>query len=219
MNQIIVSDNKIKPYFIETLGCERLSSHDIAKSLKIDPFVVHQKIKRPAFQDLLKDNGYRNITAVIKRITQGRPEKLCYLETRAAKAFVATYNSKEGHRYLDFLFDCEQVIQEELPKLLEQNKFYKSRITQLEALRSQKALPNRSTMLTPVFKEDLFGQMQLLKMVKVDVEELSTVEKIDSELINNERIIHGLSKKNERLNFDRIKTDKTRTGKILKLLK
>ena len=74
-------------------------------------------------------------------------------------------------------------------------------------------------MLTPVFKEDLFGQMQLLKMVKVDVEELSTVEKIDSELINNERIIHGLSKKNERLNFDRIKADKTRTGKILKLLK
>lgn len=228
MSQITASDNKIKPYFIEALGCEGLSIVDIAQSLKTDRKHILQRMRRPSFQNLLRCNNYLVITSTtnlasseVKVIKHGRPEKLCYLETRAAKALVATYASKEGYRYLDFLFACEQVVLEELPKLLEQIKAYKARIAQLETPVKQKALPgSRKDMLpVPVYGEDMFGGVFVQKWELAHRDSMTEIAQLKSKLRHAMKVITGLTKGTEDLNERIICLEEGKQRRVLRVIK
>lgn len=106
-----------KPYYIEDIDCLGLTSKDIARVLDVPVERIRAKIERPEFQNLVRTNDYQLIAGTYKNTGErGRPIKLYSLETRAAKALVATYESEVGHRYLDFLFDCENQITEKKPE-------------------------------------------------------------------------------------------------------
>ena len=141
MNTLAPTDRYVKPYYIGELGCEGLSSIDIAKAVGVELKVINQKIERPAFRDMLANNRYVLVTTVTKSETRGRPGKLFQLETKAAKALVATYESPTGYSYLDFLFNCEAVVEKIATE--------KSKIEKLdEASRMLQIVLNTCQMLT-----------------------------------------------------------------------
>ena len=221
MNQITVSDNKIKPYFIEALGCEGLSSMDIARSLNLNHKVVLQRFHRKHFKKLCNDVGFILASRCAEVKTRGRPSKIYLLETNAAKAFVATHGSLEGHKYLQFLIACEQVVLEELPKLLEQIKAYKARIAQLETPMKQKTLSgSRKDMLpVPVYAEDMFGGVFVQKWELAHRDSMTEIAQLKSKLRHAMKVITGLTKGTEDLHERIICLEEGKQRRILRVIK
>lgn len=115
----------IKPYYIEELGEEGLRVYDLAKALKTKVKHIHQKLTRGFLEgcDEVGDWRYSSVEEKLEihevtGLKYNRVVKSFALNTNAAKAFVATYQSKIGRAYLSFLFKCEYTATEILPKVL-----------------------------------------------------------------------------------------------------
>ena len=133
MNKLApVSDNVnneesdfVKPYYIEELGEEGLMASDIAKALGVSIKRVHERLNRSFTKDCEEIEDWRlvAIATAIDTGTYTKREGTTYaFNIKAAKAFVATYRNKRGRLYLNFLFDCEKIATELVPKLNEEIK-------------------------------------------------------------------------------------------------
>jgi hypothetical protein len=183
----------VKPRFIEALGCEGLSNFDIAKSTGRNVFHINQMIKRPTFQRLARNNNYNFITAVIKLGKVGRPERHIYMPTRAAKALIATGDWPECHKYLEFLFDCEEVATQIVPRLLAEREDLKHRILQLEASQ-QRSLPKPKQALVPKWHPTLWGPPEIVGYELVDADKADSYDKAVAKVMQCNRVVKGLSK-------------------------
>lgn len=226
----IMKTQQIKPYYIEELGCEGLSVSNIASSLKTDRKHILQRMRRPAFKALIDCNEYRMITRKNvfpsiegKLVKQGRPEQVCFLETRAAKALVATYASKEGFRYLDFLFNCEQVVLEQLPQLRAKLQILESRNQYLESVMNHKQQtlsgPRKGSLSVPVYNEDMFGQVFVQKWELAHRDSMSEIDKVKAKLRHAIKVNQGLTKGIEELNERMLCLEEGKQRRILKAVK
>lgn len=205
MNAVTVSSFK-KPYFISELGEEGLLARDVAESLGISLAHVHQKIERSFKVDVDSIEKWRIITIVIndniKGLDSGFRELQTYgFNTRAAKAFVATYRNRKGLLYLDFLFDCEQVATNITPKLIKKVQELESEIvtlkeTSVEHKKLIKKASRKGMMLSPVFEENLIGKLEARYELKRKNEVDETLQNI-ANLKHISKINEGLSKKIE----------------------
>ena len=93
-------------------GMEGLTAHEIAKSLRIPAKFVLQKLQRGKWH-----NSQKWLAAVYTTSNDSNGTKVTgfALSTRAAKAFVARWGSDIGDAYLDYLFDCEEVVERSVP--------------------------------------------------------------------------------------------------------
>jgi len=106
MQNIVVSSQFVKPYFIEELGCEGVSLHDIAKSLGVEFKHVKEKFCR-----MLSDNRVKSLFASYTAYNENNRlvESYC-LATETAKFFVAKWDSEIGDAYCRYLIECEKVV-------------------------------------------------------------------------------------------------------------
>lgn len=153
MSNLPATTNFVKPYFIKELGCDGLSNYDIAKALNRPVKHINQKIERPEFQQCCKINHYDLVTESnqIQKRGRGRARRVILMQARAAKTLMCLAGWEEGYRYLDFLFDCEEVVSKELPKL-------RQRIAELEAKpKKVKGKLRAGLALVPMHTEDLLS--------------------------------------------------------------
>ena len=120
------SDNGfVAPRPQPALGGESgLTAHEIARSLGVEPKVVLKKLRRDKW---LNSPKWWAVPYVTSNSSNGTKATGFALNTRAAKAFVARWASDLGDAYLDYLFDCEEVVERSVPKMA----------TEIAKLRSQ----------------------------------------------------------------------------------
>jgi hypothetical protein len=173
-----------RPRFIPELDQEGLDSADIAMALGARPNHVTEKLKRIDIS-LWNSMGWNLAVSTAKSGKKGRPRIVWYLNTRAAKAFVARWENDRGNGYLNFLFACEQAAIEEVPRL-------KTRILTLEARlapfedplpNNVKRLPKKSTVDVPVgyviqpTLGSIFGdELVIPRLVKIAKDKLTPQE-------------------------------------------
>lgn len=123
--ELSTDSNRIRPYFIEEIGCEGVSNHDIAKSLNADVGNVNRRI--------------RGILSIIPELSpMGMPKTAkgsnakIYLPTASAKIVVAKYDNEIGFAYLRFLCECERVAMELTPQLIARVKELEEQLAQIE---------------------------------------------------------------------------------------
>lgn len=135
MSNITVSNSFVKPHFIEELGEEGLYAHEIAKALGGELKRVHEKLKRGKWHSGVVQE-WRVVVYTSSNDSNGLPIESYALNTAAAKAFVARWESNIGDAYLNFLFHCEA----EIPQLKERVKWLEGDVAALAA--NQKRVPN-----------------------------------------------------------------------------
>lgn len=168
----------IKPYLQPQLGnIDGLTSHDIAKALSVQPKRIIEKIERPTFKEMCATNGWELVAAASYSGKRGRPGKVYTLGTRAAKAIVATFDSVAGYKYLDFLFECEKVATQALPKILEELNNLKLENEMLKNKPKRLKGPRTDCIPTPVtFVENLFGEIVAIETKWIPKSQLTPQE-------------------------------------------
>lgn len=98
----------VKPHFIEELGEEGLTLHEVAQSLQIQ-----FKHAKEALEKNINDYSLVEISAYVdKGPIRGTVEVSSYaLTTDDAKFFVAKYNNEIGKSYLRYLLQCEKAVE------------------------------------------------------------------------------------------------------------
>ena len=177
----------IKPYYIEVLKEEGLTAKDLAESLGVPLDHIHRKIKRgwigdnnlifkaTSFDGLNKNNGLTFETYAFDIVS--------------AKAFVARWKNERGDSYLQFLFRCERVVMEEIPKM-------QSRIKELERneqirIESEMAKKLRSETrrgIIPTYTSPLFAAFDEARGLLQKTLALPKSMLTESEIATNERI-------------------------------
>lgn len=217
----IVVSGFVKPYPQDVLGGEDgLTSFDIARSLGISVAKVNEKINTEAFKKLCKNNGYDLIAIAIKSGKRGRPGINWVLGSRASKACVSTMDNLKGNRYLDFLFDCEDVALKVLPTLLIELKALKEKV-QIWEHREQRRLAKsrKGQILVPRYIEDMFGHIILSHMETSNKELASKLENLEAKQIHIAKVIEGLSKESKNLVLESGKERREKESAIVKLVK
>jgi hypothetical protein len=121
------------------------------------------------------------------------------LNTRAAKAFVATYNSTMGRKYLDFLFDCEHVATKETPLLIAEIDLLRKKLelSELNHVKRDKRLlraVKKGMILAPIYRQgEIFTSQLELKWEMRQKETLDEVTRLRAELIHLQNITIGAS--------------------------
>jgi hypothetical protein len=184
-----VSVNFSKPHFIVELGEEGLTSLEIAASLGVEHRDVLQKLRRGKW---ISHNCLIFKYAAYTTYNQNNKLVDVYaLNVPAAKAFVARWSNLAGDGYLAFLFECERVVTEEVPKL-----------RQLVAKLQQqwkpkhKGLPRgrpKGTIDVPVEVSTLFGSQ--IEWVTVFKEQASVIQKLLSDRNHLLRCRRGYDKR------------------------
>jgi hypothetical protein len=143
MENCLVPNCFVQPRFIEELGCEGLSLHDIAKSIGVEFSCVKTKFER-----MLSDNRVKSLHVQIEVVYDSglRTERKGVswaLATDTAKFFVAKWDSELGDAYCRFLVECEKALtnmMEELPpelkyliRLSMEQKEQKKKLEQIES--------------------------------------------------------------------------------------
>lgn len=224
MNQITTSSFK-KPYFIDILGEEGLTARDISESLNVPIFHIHQRIKRSFLAQTKDIQDWRIITTVMT-IDSGtyteRESETFILNIRSAKAFVATYDSKFGRSYLNFLFDCEKVATEITPKLIAEIQLLKEKLeaTEQGAIKRDKKLlraARKGTILAPVYRETLYGLERRWEMKNQDT--LDQITRLKAQMEHSQVSMEGLMKKIRDLQKRIDGEDLDQKNKMLHLIK
>lgn len=177
-----------QPAFIQELGEEGLTATQIAQSLCVDLKHVHEKLKRNNWKSkgmnewrtvvFTTHQSYEDVTGriVTKKITT------YLLNTNAAKAFVARYANEIGDAYLQFLFDCEAAAFLQAKKSME---------------RKQKFAHKKHIIRKPVYEENLFGEMQIVRFEEINPKNATNLEMCEATLCHLELISTGISKRRQ----------------------
>lgn len=213
--QLIHSNEAIKPYFIPELGCEGLSTRDIAESTGEELKQLNRKILRPHFQERIKVCDYNVVPA-------GADENLIYLETRAAKALVGSLENKNGYLYLDFLLECERVLLEEVPYLIAERDTYKAKVIEIEQQiyrLTQKRIPGRRAgqIAVPVWGEDMFGNEHIVRYEMKTKEEVDEVTYLRGQLRHMQTVLVSLQNKTKDKTEEIMTKEMDRENKVLDL--
>jgi len=101
---LVPNNGFVAPRFIEELGCEGLTLHEVAKSLEIQ--FCHAK------ENLMKNiKHYSGIEVSIPSSNPVNPITKSYvLSTDDAKLFVSSYQNDIGFAYRKFLIQCEKAL-------------------------------------------------------------------------------------------------------------
>lgn len=105
----------VQPHFIKELGEFGLTAAEIAQSLGVSLNDVHQKLRRITKTKVVQHWLWAAFTVVHE--INGLPYETYALNTEYAKVFVARWENEIGDAYLKFLFQCERLVLEEVPKL------------------------------------------------------------------------------------------------------
>lgn len=106
MTEALTHSNFVAPHYIEELGEEGLTLHEIAQSLQIE-----FKHAKEALEKNLNDYSTVEISALVNRGFMGPQEVKSYaLTTEDAKFFVAGYNNAIGKAYRRYLIQCEKAV-------------------------------------------------------------------------------------------------------------
>ena len=157
----------VQPHFIEALGEDGLSAHEIAMALGVDVEHVHEKLKRGKWKSVTSWNDCLTLYTIQQEIqevtghTYKRETESYALKTKAAKAFVARWENNLGDSYLDFLLECEKVAIEAMPRLIAENNALKSSLSRATKPLQLKA-SKKGFLLVPEFLPNLFGQIELI---------------------------------------------------------
>jgi hypothetical protein len=191
---------QIKPYFIEELGCEGLSSEDIADCLGAEHFNVAVKVRK--FSERLQIS-----IATARKITdgKGRNQIVYLLPVELAKMVVAKYDSAIGFAYLRFLLECERVATELTPRLVERVKELELALQNKELeldtarkVRPIKKLAAPKTMcVTEIIskQEGIFGEPVIERHFKhVAIATLTKEEILTARHVNLTRQLEGVAK-------------------------
>jgi phage anti-repressor protein len=105
--QLVPQSTFVTPHYIQELGEEGLTLHDVAKSLGIE-----FKNAKVALEKNINDYTAVEIsTTVASGPIRGNVEVTSYaLSTDDAKFFVASYRNEIGKAYLRFLIQCEKAV-------------------------------------------------------------------------------------------------------------
>lgn len=111
----LTTTSYIEPYPQDALGGELgLKAEDIAKALGIGPELIRQKIRRELH--LMNIGSFD--TFQLKSInSMGRSYTNWVLNVSASKYMVAGWKNALGIGYFQYLLECEEMVQKELPKL------------------------------------------------------------------------------------------------------
>jgi hypothetical protein len=173
---------QIKPYYIDEIGCDGLSNHDIAQCLGASVGHINRKIK--TILSIIPELSPIGIPTTRK----GSTAKI-YLPTHTAKLIVAKYDNKIGLGYLRFLLMCEKIAQE--------------RINSIEAPYKPKILdkPKTARITKSITKTiGMFGD-EIIKrvMTRVDIDLLTPVERLQAKRLNLILQMEGVAKKVKKL--------------------
>jgi hypothetical protein len=165
------------------LGEDGLTAHQIAESLGIKAKHVHEKLRRNEWQHKKVPN-WRVAVYTAANDSNGLGIESFALNTRAAKAFVARWANEIGDAYLDFLFECERLALEEVPRLR----------AEIESIKARHSRPR--TWLVSKVEESVLDGFPLVPVLR-SVEE-STLTPAELQAAKNEhviRTINGIIKK------------------------
>lgn len=194
----------IEPHFVKQVGKIGLTSKDLAYALEIPIKRIHQKIKRDNWTQKEK---WKPVTIVTEE-----NESIFFLETRAAKAFIAKYATIIGDDYLDFLFDCEDIAINKVPKLLSIIEQLKAKIEKPKISRSKGLIVTAKTIVT----QGLFEPIVQIIKEKVLLDSLTQMEREQWVFEHRNLVAEGLLKKNnEQLKLAKIIPISTVTRKQL----
>ena len=117
-------------------------------------------------------------------------------------------------RFLEAFNSMEKQIIGEIPKL-------KARIAELEARKPQKRLPSpeKSTLMTPQYQEDLLGKMILVGFERCVIKTLDKVDLLEAQQVHMLKIIEGLHSKFEAVASQLNVENRTRSNSIMKIVK
>jgi len=182
----------VKPYFIAELGTEGLMSSDIAMALGVEHRSVLEKLRRKSWA---KSAKWRCIVLTIHNSFNNRSYEAFAFDKRAAKAFVARWGNETGDSYLDFLFDCEEFIEEGIPKLQAQLDLLRKEIEALKAPKKKEIAGWTVTITKGVRRiRDIFGEEHIeIEREKVRYCDLNENERAAAALQHKTRIQRGIS--------------------------
>ena len=179
MSEGILATNFIEPYFVKEVGQIGLMSKDIAQALGVPLKKINEKIRREKWTN----------------IKQWHPAPYgahYFFSTQAAKAFVARYSNEVGDAYLKFLFDCEEVALNKVPKLL-------SVIEQLKKFVETKKVDTKKGLVVTkkiIITRGLFEPLVEIIKEKCKLDDLSIAERSQWIFEHRSSIAEGLLKKN-----------------------
>jgi hypothetical protein len=197
----------VEPHFIDSLGEEGLTAHEIAASLGVDAATVHRKLRRNP--DALDVQQWRVMTYVISNDSNGLETETFALNTRAAKAFVAKYDNPRGRAYLDFLFDCEAAVLQLKPRIeaLQEELSRKEQLIQkLRKDAGKTALPSKRKQfwdeheLVARTEKGIFGD-SITRWEKKKKSDISQLERLRSKQAKIEEVSQGISQAQKNVNL------------------
>jgi hypothetical protein len=113
MNELVAPSPFCPPQYIEQLGCDGLTTEEIATSLGTEGKKVRQKLGSREFTDTLRQLGLRVVSVTLKNINGVEYEEH-FLDTAAAKFFVARYENEMGNAYLAYLVRLDMAVEKKL---------------------------------------------------------------------------------------------------------
>jgi hypothetical protein len=205
MSTAIIPSNFIQPHFIECLGEDGLTAHEIALSLDVDLKHVHEKLRRGKW--FHKDTkAFRVVAYTTMAKSKENFDGTCAerefetfaLSTSAAKAFVARWENFRGDGYLNYLFECESILPEALAKLKDTTE--KLKAAEYSVIKSTKKLRSAAKegmLLAPVYTQTIFGLQLEWKMMKETL--ISEMQRIKAKARHARKTLVGLTARVDKL--------------------
>lgn len=161
--------------------------------------------------------------AAIKSDGRGRPSKIYYMCTAAAKTVVATLENENGYRYMDFLLTCEEAVPVMVARIEELQKivgFLKQQLT-IAQTPQPKSLPGKRTnmLAAPIYHESIFGVRDIIAYELRAKETMDDITKLKAQIRHMNKVLKGLGTKldsaTEKLHLEEARKD----NKLLRIIK
>jgi hypothetical protein len=169
----IATMNFVKPHFIEELGCDGLTSQEIADSIGMQKINLHTLA-----QNLIQDG---DLTQVLEsntlRNSNGCPIKLYLFNVDDAKFIVTQSSTKAGRAYCRYLIECEKAVEtiaslspelRYLIKLETQQKEQQKQLEQMQSTLAQTGATLEDATLTSAQIQELENLFSQLRRVTGD---------------------------------------------------
>lgn len=178
----------VKPYPLMALNGELgITSKDIASCIGSNLENIHKKIAKDRWTTMEK---FKPVPYVSINETNGQ-KTTCYAFTvRGAKAFVARYSNAVGDQYLDFLFDCEDIVLNRVPELVK--KILSLESWKKKTIGKHKFLVRK--LAVPV--QGLFGKEYEVVEERKYLSEMDHQERRAFNFQHRSRVMEGCAKKN-----------------------
>ena len=206
---MLAKSNFIQPYPQPALNNELgLTSEELAQALQVRHDNIRTKISK-INQEEWKQNGFI-FTKDLVNINDksiGRPKKVFAFNIAAAKFFIAKYDNDIGRGYFRYLLQCENLVENELPKAM---KKLEERFSELgrenELLRKKldASLVRKKTIGGKRWSfiyglgcvEDIFGGVLIQKRLidKQQVDEMSKEDRDKFKIQHSTKVLSGLTK-------------------------